>query len=75
MDIVKEILTHFDEIEALLIRATGLIVISIFCFVYIRSHIKDVDRKAQKYKRRNRRKRISTTKRKKIETTDVNAIT
>jgi hypothetical protein len=57
MDLMKTVLAHFDEIEALVIRATGLITISIFCLIYIRRHIREFNRGESKAKRRNRGKR------------------
>lgn len=62
MDLMKTILQHFDEIEALVIRATGLITISIFCLIYIKRHIIELNRSDSKAEKRNKGKSGITLK-------------
>jgi len=63
MDVMKAIVAHLDEVEALIIKATGLIAISLFCLVYIRNHVEGFGRYEQKGKRRNKGKRRATLER------------
>lgn len=54
MDELKNILSHFDLIEAFIIKTTLLIGVILFCLFYIWNHIKEFQRKDKDKKREKR---------------------
>jgi len=54
MEELKNILSHFDLIEAFVIKTTLLISIVLFCLFYIWNHIKDFKRKDKNGKKQEK---------------------
>jgi len=54
MEELKNILSHFDLIEAFVIKTTLLISIVLFCLFYIWNHIKDFKRKDKNDKKQEK---------------------
>jgi hypothetical protein len=52
MEEIKNILSHFDLIEAFVIKTTLLISVILFCLFYIWNHIKEFRRKDKNNKKR-----------------------
>jgi hypothetical protein len=50
MEEIKNILSHFDLIEAFVIKTTLLISVILFCLFYIWNHIKEFKRKGKNKK-------------------------
>ena len=54
MEELKNILSHFDLIEAFVIKTTLLISIVLFCLFYIWNHIKDFKRRDKNGKKQEK---------------------